>query len=165
MHLRCHLVFGTREDLPLLARCKRALRQASSDPSSEEDKLQTSQEMESPNEDLLSLNNDEIAQSFDNETSNGTELQYGERRLSEHPNIPIVAGQVIPAAMLKIAMATGIQIRKLAHSQMISKWSQLDAGILTHRACLRQEELLEISENDVKNDDKSDKEELDPGRL
>ncbi|KAF8266266.1 hypothetical protein EI94DRAFT_1701853 [Lactarius quietus] len=59
---------GTCKDQPLLAHRKRALCQASSDQLLQEDELQSSQDMESPDEDLLSLNNNEIAQMFNNET-------------------------------------------------------------------------------------------------
>ncbi|KAF8257937.1 hypothetical protein EI94DRAFT_1816485 [Lactarius quietus] len=133
---------ATHKDLPLSARWKLALHEVSSDQSSQEDKLQSSLENKSPNEDLLTLNNDEIALSFDNEM-----IQWDGTTIRGTPNSEQGAG-------CKAASH---------HEDSGSKTGTLTDEIRAETTW-RREEHLKINENNVKDDNKSNEEELDPDR-
>ncbi|KAF8267475.1 hypothetical protein EI94DRAFT_1700973 [Lactarius quietus] len=148
----------THKDLPLSACQKLALHEVSSDQSSQEDELQSSLENESPDEDLLTLNNDEIALSFNNKTIqwDGTTIQGTPSQLSN------------PADSKQGAGCEAASHHEDSGSETSTLTDEIRAETTrrrrtpTHHARLRQEEHLKINENDVKDDDKSNEEELDP---
>ncbi|KAF8259732.1 hypothetical protein EI94DRAFT_1812844 [Lactarius quietus] len=160
---------ATRKDLPLMARQKLALHKGSSDQSSQEDELQSSQDNESPNEDLLTLDNNNIALTFDNETvqwDRATVQGTPSQRVSQHSSKCIRPSD--PADSEHGAGCEAASCHEDSALETSTLTDEIRAEptrrrrILTHHARLRQEELLEISDNDVKDDGKSNKEEHDP---